>query len=42
MIWCLFGCGFEDDDALALGGDSFVICGGLVWHLMVILLLFDW
>jgi hypothetical protein len=35
MVWCLFGCGLDDDDMLALGGLFLATCGGLSWHVMV-------
>jgi hypothetical protein len=42
MIWFLFGCGVDDDDALALGGHSFAIVVVYLGILWFILLLLDW
>jgi hypothetical protein len=37
MVWCFFGYGLDDDDALALGGHISSYCGGLSWHVVVYL-----
>jgi hypothetical protein len=42
MIWCFFGYGVDDDDALDLGGHFIsivVVYLGILWF---ILLLLDW
>jgi hypothetical protein len=45
MIWCFFGCGVDDNDALALGGHLLaivVVYLGILWfsHLLAIVVVY--